>query len=509
MAVMNKMKTHNVRVEPEGKTYIAEHGSSLYDLLKGDNVEFTCGGKGLCGKCAVRLVSGKVKIDSVHAALLKKKKISENMIIACLSKVEDDLVIAVPDSLMEIQTDDSSYGFVPEEGMGIAVDLGSTTIVLQLVDLHSGKVTATRYGVNPQVKYGADIISRIQYAVKSEEGRKLLGQCVRDYVKQQIISIQSEHKELDIRKTVLVGNTVMHHLFLGYDVTPLAFLPFDSPMKAGVSLKAEDMGWTFLPECRVDFLPNLSHFVGSDIIGGIHASGMLCDDAYSMLVDLGTNGEIVLGNKHELLYTSTAAGPAFEGLNISCGMKAATGAVSAVELVDNKLRLDVIGGVEARGICGSGLIDSIYCLLQQGTIDFTGAFTDTERKYAVLSEHVSLTIEDIRNFQLAKAALSAGMVLLMKEKALSPGDLAHVYLTGGLGNHLNLKKAQQLGLFSGFDEAQMRFLDNAALSGCKQFLFESNRAIIGNIVARGHFCPLENTKNFSDVFCDNMFFCAL
>lgn len=501
------MKKHRITIEPLGITCTAEEGTSLHELLRTYQIDFPCGGKGMCGNCRIKVLSGKIDTSPAHTEWLHKKGLSDEWRLACLSKIEGDLTIEIPRQQMQIQTDASQLpDFLPEEGYGVAVDVGSTTLVAQLVNLTTGHISGTCTRVNPQISYGADIISRIGYAMQGEEQCLQLRDAVRTCIGQMITSLLSEHRISQLRKIVMAGNTVMHHLFAGYDVTPLASAPFQSPRNESYRLSAADLEETLPASCTVEFLPNLSHFVGSDILCGIQASQMANRKEYTLLIDLGTNGEMALGNQDRILYTSTAAGPAFEGVNISCGMRAATGAIYAVEETENHCLYKTIGNEKPLGICGSGLIEVIHRLLIHGDIDMTGAMTHPECTAIPLAEGVSLSIEDIREFQLAKAALAAGMELLLKEYGIGSGQVAQVYLTGGLGNYLNVEKAGQLGLFRDFDESHITRLENAALAGCRQFLFESSRHPIPSILRRATFCPLESKAEFQDIFCEQLFF---
>ena len=501
------MKKHQITIEPLGITCTANEGTSLYELLRNYPIDFPCGGKEICGNCRIKVLSGKIDTSPVHAEWLHRKGLSDEWRLACMSKIEGDLIIEIPRQSMQIQTDTSRISsFLPEEGYGIAVDLGSTTIVAQLVNLTTSHVSDTCTKVNPQISFGADIISRIGYAMQSKEKSLQLRNIIRACIGEMISSLLSENLISDLKKVVVVGNTVMHHLFAGYDVSPLASAPYQSPRNEGYSLSPSDLKWTLPSSCTVTFLPNLSHFVGSDILCGIQASEMANRKEYTLLIDLGTNGEMALGNRERIVYTSTAAGPAFEGVNISCGMRATTGAIYAVEENGNQGLYKTIGGRKPLGICGSGLIEVIHRLLTHEYIDMTGAMTNPECTAIHLAEGVDLTIDDIREFQLAKAALAAGMELLLKEYGIKAEQVARVYLTGGLGNYLNVEKAKRLGLFRDFDSNHITRLENAALAGCRQFLFESNRHSIASILKRATFCPLENKAEFQDIFCEQLFF---
>lgn len=498
---------HSLRIEPLGISLIVNHGERLTDVLRTYGVEFPCGGKGLCGNCKVRILSGVVEKTAAHKELLERKKLYDNWCLACFAYVEDDLTIEIPYGEMSVQTDNDDVcpGNI-ENGFAVSVDLGSTTVVVQLINLETGSVLCTKTGLNPQSAYGTDIISRVSYSMTSKECRDIMTGVIRNYIGSQINSIISDFPDIQIKRIRMVGNTVMHHLFIGHDVSCLARAPFQSEHNSNFIFSPDELGWNIASDCDVEFLPNISHFVGSDILAGIISCGMYNSEKYLLLVDLGTNGEIVLGNKTRMWCTSTAAGPAFEGINISCGMRASTGAISEVEYKDDKFEVSTIGGVNPLGLCGSGLVEAIYTLLENDMIDCMGNILSDNHEGFELAEGVKLMPEDIREFQLAKAAIAAGVQLLVKYSSISVDDISCVYITGGLGNYINFSKIIRLGLIPGIGIDKFCRMSNAALSGCKMLLFKSEYNKIGNILDRMCYCPLESDSDFMDFYCNNMYF---
>ena len=498
---------HSLKIEPMGVALSVEHGTSLFEALKSCGVAFPCGGKGICGNCRVRLLAGRVARSEEHESMCRKKGLPADWCLACFSHVDEDLVIEVPDGLMAIQTDTSAADVCSdEEGCGVAVDLGSTTVVVQLVDLKSGKVLAERSGLNPQGIYGADVISRIAYAMEGDENLCRLRDLIRGYLKEQIEELAGGCPEADIRKVRIVGNTVMHHLFAGYDVSCLGRAPFHSSRNGRCRFTPAGLGWKLPEECTIEFFPNISHFVGSDILAGIVACGMHESEECSLLVDLGTNGEMAIGSREGIWCTSTAAGPAFEGINISCGMRASAGAVCTVGCRSGRIVVSTIGGTEPRGICGSGLVEAVHCFLKQGWIDSSGMFLSDDADAVTLAPGVTLTAADIREFQLAKAAIATGIRILLERSSLTPDAIAHVYLTGGLGNYVDRDKVVQLGLLPGIRSERCVKLPNAALAGCKRMLYDACGRKAEEILERVTYCPLESDPRFMDLYCDNLFF---
>ena len=494
-----------VTLIPLGRKLEVAKGSLLSDAIHDLGVEFPCGGKGICGNCKVKLLDGEIEMTPAHRAVLSRKGLLPQWRLACLSRVEQDITIEVAQFNNIVLADETPFQFTPRSGWGIAVDLGSTTIVSQLLNLSTGHVEAVQTDLNPQTRYGADIMSRISYAMQSPEAAQTLTELVRETIGTHIARLSAQASG-EITAIRIVGNTVMHHLFCGLDVTPLATYPFESPDNRMYHFSATELGWGDSPKLshtRITFLPNIGSFVGSDILAGIYAAGMFSSEKPRILIDLGTNGEIAVGNRNGILCASTAAGPAFEGCNISCGMRASTGAISSISLNEGQPQLHVIGQVEAVGICGSGLIDAIYTGVQQGKISPDGVIKNVSATLP-LTDRVQLTQKDIREFQLAKAAIATGVELLLREQKIDRREVEKVFIAGGFGNYINLEHAVGIGLLE-FDPQRIVKLSNSALIGAKMFLFEEDTAINQLLPNTGHF-SLESSPAFLDVFCEKMAF---
>jgi len=288
--------------------------------------------------------------------------------LACLSNCTSDITLEVEQFNHLILADESEFEFIPQKGFGIAVDLGTTTLVAQLVDLSSAKVLAVETMLNPQVRFGADLISRIQ-ACLDGKATEMTGM-IRSAIGSMIEQMLQKHK-VELRKIAIVGNTAMQLIFSNCDVSPLAMYPFNTENLTNKFFIPEELGWKFQVKETIQFYPSIGSFVGSDILAGIVATGLHRKEMYSALIDLGTNGEIVIGNKNQIVCASTAAGPAFEGTNISMGMRAVTGAISSLCQNEGHIEASVIGKTTAKGICGSGLIDAVAILRN---LDFIGMF---------------------------------------------------------------------------------------------------------------------------------------
>jgi uncharacterized 2Fe-2S/4Fe-4S cluster protein (DUF4445 family) len=372
----------------------------------------------------------------------------------------------------EILSDQTAFHFTPQDGFGIAVDLGTTTLVGQLLDLRTGHVLGVRTALNAQARHGADIMSRIDFGVHGS-GRETLTRLIRQQIGGMIdeLLVAVPGRAGELRNIVVVGNTVMHHLFCGLSVEALAHTPFEPEHDGLHVFDAATLNWTLAGNPSVRFLPCLGGFVGSDILAGILATRLHETDDLVALMDLGTNGEIVVGNCGRLLCASTAAGPAFEGARISTGMRAATGAISEVEVREGRLHCHVIGGTEPRGLCGSGLVDAVAAGLDLSLIQPSGRLGNGSS--LALAAPVTLTQADIRELQLAKGAIAAGLRILVRQWGATLDDLSRLHLAGAFGNYINRQSARRIGLLQAPAD-RIEPAGNTALLGAKLALFNLN-----------------------------------
>jgi uncharacterized 2Fe-2S/4Fe-4S cluster protein (DUF4445 family) len=491
-------KKVKISLQPLGKKITVNCGTPLIDVLHEYGVEFPCGGKGTCGRCKVKLLQGELQEDAVQQQKLKKLELDKEWRLACFCKAESDITIEIAQFEDIILADNSMFSFSPGKGFGIAVDVGTTTLVAQLLDLKTGHVLDASTALNPQVKFGSDLISRIQSCLDGKQDEMQM--LIRQKTGELIQSLLEKHP-VKISKVVLVGNTAMHHIFSGLNVQPLSFYPFESPDLGMQPFSAEQLGWKLSSKTEIRFYPSIGSFVGSDILAGIAATNMAEREKYSILIDLGTNGEIVLGNREKIICASTAAGPAFEGAKISRGMRAVTGAISSVQIENGKMNCHVIGNVTAKGICGSGLIDAMAVLLQQGKIGMFGEINSGEEKIE-LTKSIFLTQQDIREFQLAKAAIAAGLQILLNTFEIIFDEVENVFIAGGFGNFLNLKHVIQTGLIESTEEKIVK-MGNTALIGAKMFLF-GNESFIQQILEKTSHINLEGDSNFQDIYIEKM-----
>lgn len=463
----------------------------LDEVLHGENIytPHPCGGRGSCGKCAVEL-SGAVSAPNDF-----EKRAGVRL--SCQAVLLGDAVVTLPDDKedqqIETSTGEQPTELCPMEGrIGAAVDIGTTTIAVKLYDLASGACVGTAAGLNPQGTVAADVMGRIEAAMKGQLA--LLQTQVTDCVDQLLKEAGEKAGMPDV--LVITGNTTMLYLLTGRDPECLSHAPFvaDTLFDADAELFGQR---AYLPPC-------MNAFVGADITTAVLASGMCEKDETALLCDIGTNGEMALWKDGKLYVTSTAAGPAFEGAGISCGCGSVRGAIDRVWLENGEIRVHTLGDAEAVGVCGSGLIDAIAAGLLSEQIDETGAMDDDE---LVLSGSVALEPRDVRAVQLAKAAIAAGMEMLTRTAGTSMEDVKTLYIAGGFGSHLNVESAVTIGLLPEVLKDRAKIIGNAALAGAAQVLLNRNaRETLSAIAASSEHVNLGGNPEFNEKYIEMMFF---
>lgn len=494
------MNQHTIQLHPLGKELKVNDQTPLIDVLHEFGIEFPCGGKGTCGKCKVKLLAGEIAISPQHQQKLKELKLESDWRLACLSQCTEDIVLEVEQFSHFILADETDFEFKPGEGFGVAVDLGTTTLVAQLIDLQSAQVLAVETQLNPQVRYGADLISRIQACLDGKA--RQMAFAIRETVGKMILSMLSRHN-IDLDKIVLVGNTAMQRIFCQLDVSPLSQYPFEVDDLGIKQFDPQQLRWGFPCKNQAQFMPSIGSFVGSDILAGIAATELHQNEKFTALIDLGTNGEIVIGNNQQIVCASTAAGPAFEGANISMGMRAITGAISSLELINGQLQATVIGNTAPKGICGSALIDAIALLRQQDKIGMFGEINTGEQSISIAGK-VKLTQKDINEFQLAKAAIAAGLEILSRELNISLEKIDQIYIAGGFGSYINLEHVVSTGMIETAPEKIVK-MGNTALIGAKMFLY-NDQQLSDEILAKTRHISLEGNPDFQDIYVNKMMF---
>ena len=510
-----------LKLSPAGLEIEVASGTRLQDVLFAQGVEFPCGGRGRCKGCRVKVLRGNLPVGVEEKNLLTPAEIEAGWRLSCRHGLAADLELELAQWEATILTDHTSFAFTPGEGLGIAIDLGTTTIAAQLLDLQTGAVLAVQTGLNAQARHGGDVMSRVEFAMHG--GQMELQRLVREQLGEMVGRLlessgrarsplraastdggqrTARPTSSELSRVVIVGNTVMHHLFCGVNIAPLATSPFQSEQPGRFKFLPRDLGWNLPDSATVEFLPCLGGFVGSDILAGIFATGLHESRELIALMDLGTNGEVVVGHRDKMLCTSTAAGPAFEGARISQGMRAATGAISEVRVEDNFLSCRVIGGGEARGLCGSGLVDAVAAGLELEWIHPSGRMAN--RREMPLADNVKLLASDVRELQLAKGAIAAGLKMLAKRFGATPDDLQQVHLAGAFGNYISRASAQKIGLLR-MPLHRVTPAGNTALLGAKMALFDAPEKWDA-VARRVEHLSLHEDESFQDVYAEEMRF---
>jgi uncharacterized 2Fe-2S/4Fe-4S cluster protein (DUF4445 family) len=368
-------------------------------------------------------------------------------------------------------------------GRGAVIDLGTTTLVVQVVELASGEVRGVETALNPQARYGADVMSRLQYDLHHPGA---LGRIIREALGRMLGSEP-------LREVLVAGNTAMHHLFCGLDVEPLTSAPFASATLGSYRFADWELAWPGPAE----FLPCMGGFVGSDLLCGIVATGLDAQTSPHALFDIGTNGEVVVGSAQGIVCASTAAGPAFEGGRIGAGMRAGGGAIDSVHVRDGGFDCHVIGGGTARGICGSGLVDAAACGVELGLIGANGRMTNADKRLP-LADGVSLAQNDIRELQLAKGAMAAGL------RILAGVSVEKLNLAGAFGNYIRQESARTIGLLP--EDLPVDPVGNSALRGARMLLLtpSTRQARLRRIAALSQHVELAANPDFEFLYAGMM-----
>ncbi len=419
-----------VTLLPDNSILEAAAGETLRDVLLAAGVypDAPCGGQGTCGKC-------RVLVDGAEA-------------LACRTPVDRDMTVTLPESPLADATS-------KKQGTALAFDIGTTTLVCSLLD-KAGAVVARRGVQNPQVAFGADVVSRLRAAEAGH--RDAMTRLIRNAMEALVLELCVDPGQ--IQTVSVVGNPAMQQLFLGMDVTNLTHIPF-RPLLSGPEIRDCAAYLSVCPGARLLVVPDISGFVGADTVAAVLSCGMAVSEELTLLVDIGTNAEMVLGSRKGMVACAAAAGPALEGANISCGMRAQPGAIQRVWTEKGGLR---VSEENALGICGSGLIDAVAAALDLGLLNRRGRIQNLEKKI-MLTDRVYLTQEDIRQVQLAKGAIRAGITLMAEHMGVSPEDIQRVVLAGAFGSVLDPGSACRIGLLPDVLLDKITAVGNAAGDG--------------------------------------------
>jgi uncharacterized 2Fe-2S/4Fe-4S cluster protein (DUF4445 family) len=430
--------------------------------------------------------------------------------------------VLVDDVLIDVEPGDTT-----ERMFGIAFDLGTTTVVATLLDLTTGTPAAVASVLNPQQPLGGDVITRISATMLDPDALGRLTAHARDGLNMLAheVCAGAGVEPGEVYEVAVAGNATMTALALGIDPEPLGVAPFVMSSRAFPGLRADDLGLALHPAARAYLFPALGAYVGGDIVAGALASGMDRDKRVRLFVDVGTNCEIVLSDGERVFATAAPAGPAFEGAQIRCGMRAAPGAIEGVKISDDDVALQVIGDVEPVGLCGSGLVDAVAALLNVGLLDGSGRLlareaaevlrpgladrlqTVGEERVFVLADGVYLSQRDVRELQFAKAAIATGWRLLAAELGLDPADVQQVLLAGSFGSYLSPAAAVRIGLVPGIPVVRIVSAGNVAGEGAKMALLSvRERAAAQALLEEVRYVELSDRPDFNDRFIDQLAF---
>jgi uncharacterized 2Fe-2S/4Fe-4S cluster protein (DUF4445 family) len=511
---------------------ILEHARKL-----GIEISSECGGEGICGKCVVRIERGQDGLSEKTEAE-KSFTLGEDERLACQAKVvkptdiyvfvremgEYTILVDTVEDKMELNPfvykrngkvfwksplGEEEIGEYTGRIYGLAIDVGTTTLVSQVIDLESGERIATLSRKNPQATYGDDVISRAGYTMNHKGGLKELQQVVVNLINESLQELEEDIGEISdsIYETVAVGNSTMRSIFFSIDVSTLCVMPFEPHSREPVNIKAKELGLHIHPNANVYGPGLIGGHAGADALADILASEMYKKEKPQMTVDIGTNGEVIVGNKNGLLTASCAAGGAYEGATVKNGVGAIEGAIKNIRIVDGKVEYETIGDKPAIGICGSGLIDLLAELLRNGIINERGKFTNPEKEFVVDKERgISIMQEDVNQLILARSGLSLDQKSLIKHFSTSIDELENIYLAGAFGNYINADNAIAIGLFPDAKEKVVK-IGNGALAGSRQMLLSQEKRRDAEYIVRKikHLKPNEE-EGFFDEFVEGIRF---
>jgi len=530
------MKHFKITFRPDNSTVTLPQGSKLIQAAEkaGIILNTPCGGQGKCEKCAVIIEPDKKQV------------------LACQHIIKQDLTITIPETSrffeQQILTEglESAEKIIPDiyrqylekskttNVLGIALDIGTTTVVAKLIDMKKGNAITVQGRPNPQAKFGDDVISRIHFAETQnglEQLQKLIIECTNSIIEN--LCQKASVKPQEVFEICVVGNTTMNHLFLGLPVKQLGQAPYKAHSLDAHDISPKELGLKINPEGKIHTVENIAGFVGSDTTAVAQATGISHAEQVTLAVDIGTNGEIILGTAKNLYAASCAAGPALEGARISCGSPAMKGAIRSVSLNKDDIELEVIGDVNPRTICGSGVIDVICVLLEMGILEKTGRLLKPEKLKTVLPEKilsrlimknnqpafllakyekphqpdVIFTQEDIRQVQLAKAAVRTGITILQNKLSIKDSDIKQVFLAGAFGNYIKKTSALRISLLPKIPPENIKFVGNAAATGAQMVLLSQSCRKKANLLTRKiKYIEIANEKKFTDIFTDSMIF---
>jgi uncharacterized 2Fe-2S/4Fe-4S cluster protein (DUF4445 family) len=509
------------------------HGTVLEHAQRlGVEIPSECGGLGRCGGCIVRIEHGSELLNE-RTAREQEHRLGPGERLACQARVvtpSGSVIVFIKEAgrysivTETVQTDDVplepmvrregrciTHGSGEEIGQyegdiyGLTLDVGTTTLAMQVIDLEDGRTIATAARTNPQTSYGGDVISRIGHTMYHEGGLRALQEAVVEAVNEELADMEGQHGEVrrSIFDVVVVGNSTMRNLFFGQDVRSLGVIPFEPSDTGPLEARADDLGLCISPQARVYGGALIGGHAGADALADVMACRLYESDGVSMLIDIGTNGEVVIGNKERMMSASCAAGGAYEGATVTCGSGAVEGAISNVWITDGHVSYETIGGKRPVGVCGSGLIDLLAELLHSGRMSRKAKIGEDY----CLADGICITQRDVYELITAKAGLRLDQDLLMRYYGVELDQVQKIFLAGGFGSFINAQNAVAIGLLPPAPEKVVR-IGNGALAGAREMLINRSVRRESERVARAieHTKPNEREPDFPYLVAEKMYF---
>jgi uncharacterized 2Fe-2S/4Fe-4S cluster protein (DUF4445 family) len=509
--------------------------------IGGIEIDSECGGEGICGRDAIRLERGAgslTELTDTEKKFIKQGRLKPDQRLACQARIAEDkqdIYVFIPDfgryTILSdfIETDVRMDPFVrridgrvvhadgddlgPYEGriLGLAIDVGTTTLVMQVVDLESGEnVGKPVASKNPQIAYGNEVISRIGHTMNHKHGLKELQEAVIDGINQSINELEKQLGEgKSLRKHIYditaVGNSTMRNIFFGEEVHSLGVIPFEAPDNSSLTRKAAEIGLDVHPRARVYGPPLIGGHAGSDCLADIIATKLHESTEIGMIIDIGTNGEVVVGNKDKMLTASCAAGGAYEGYQIRCGVGAIEGAITQLKIENGQVSYKTLGNKHPLGVCGSGVIDLLAELLRSGVMNQKARI----KKNFHITDSISISQNDINQLIMAKAGLRIDQDLLIQYYGISPEEIKKIYLAGAFGNFMDIDNAAAIGLLPKVKKDKFIRFGNAALAGARDMLCSKQKReeAEGMKKVLTHLKPNEiEGEKFQYLVAENMYF---
>lgn len=519
------------------QTVICKESGNLLKVLlaQGAFVDNPCNGKGTCGKCKVKLVSGEASTMSVtEMSKLKPEERNNGIRLACLTEVQCGAVAALlqQDRVHKVLT----HGFMPafendeyQTGYGVMIDIGTTTVVTSLVDMATGDELANASMINAQKHYGLDVLTRITHEYEHpDSGISELQGAIVDSINDMIdeVCVKSNVLRDQINEIDVAANCTMLHMLLGIDARSLGRSPYAPVFVDAKMLSAAEIGIIAGMNTKLYCLPSVSAYVGADIVAGAYVCELQKETGNVLFIDIGTNGEIVLASKGRLLCCSCAAGPALEGMNISSGMRAAEGAIEDVVISSDGIRLSVIGGKKPEGLCGSGILAVVKELLRVGLVKKTGVFikkgaleendyrnsmlriNGMKREFILCEDpELIVTQSDVRQVQLAKGAILSGFTALLQRAGIRMEELDKVMIAGQFGAHLPAESLVGTGILPAQVKDKLVYVGNSSKTGAYMTLMSKKvKKEVEQLAQNMDYMELAETENYERIFTECLIF---